>query len=276
MLRRNVVLVLVFALIVVLASFGVSAANTLSAKVVLPDGNGAPYATVTVGDKVFKTDSNGAVEITYENESKATIKWLEIEAEVTLSAKMKLPNRLYYGAPYDEIDWVLNGPDTWEIDSNVIRNEGGQNNESQIFIDDGLDNFVIRTKFSASAPSQWFMLRFFMRASAPGFNGYGINFAVNPADRTFAARFEGAWDKYEKLAKDLFIYSAVPQNKPFEFVGFLKDEHIVVYVRAEDQREYTKILDIEDDSADAYYDGGIGILNSFTTVEITEFSVFKF
>ena len=46
--------VLVFALLAVAIS-----AETLQAVVRLPDNNPAPFATVTVGDKVFEADAEG-------------------------------------------------------------------------------------------------------------------------------------------------------------------------------------------------------------------------
>ena len=48
--------VLVFALLAVAIS-----AETLQAVVRLPDNNPAPFATVTVGDKVFEADAEGRV-----------------------------------------------------------------------------------------------------------------------------------------------------------------------------------------------------------------------
>lgn len=266
---------LVLMLVWVVAAFSASAA-TLSARVVLPDGSGAPFAMVTIGDKVFTASETGKVEITYDGEKTALVKWLELEEEIAIGATMKFSNRLYYGAPYDANDFVTWGPDIWEITESAMYCPGGLGNEAQIFLDDFYDNFVMRAKFSAEAESQWFYLRFMIRGVEPGFNGYGVTVAMHPADQSSFARFNGSWDNYDVITEDIFIGPAMDPGVEDEIVVFAKDEHIVVYLRNAGQKDYMKVVDHIDDDPGAFFDGGVGILNSFTVVEITEFSVFRY
>ncbi len=271
-MKKNVLCILTIMVLLTVTSL----ANSQSAKILLPDGNGAPLATVTIGDKVFKANEKGEVEITFDSEKKALLKWLDLAVEVPIEATMKFPNKVLCGPPYDALDWVVNGPDTWEFDKKIILNPGGQNNESQIFLDEDFSDFVIRSKFIAEKPSQWFYVRFFMRAFEEGFNGYGISFAASPSDQTFFTRFEGSWEKYTKVIDPIFVYSAIPEGIPVEFVGFLKNDHILIYLRVEGEKEYKKIVDAVDNSEGAFYDGGISILNSFCDLEISELGVFKY
>jgi hypothetical protein len=198
---------LVLMLVWVVAAFSASAA-TLSARVVLPDGSGAPFATVTIGDKVFTASETGKVEITYDGEKTALVKWLELEEEIAIGATMKFSNRLYYGAPYDANDFVTWGPDIWEITESAMYCPGGLGNEAQIFLDDFYDNFVMRAKFSAEAESQWFYLRFMIRGVEPGFNGYGVTVAMHPADQSSFARFNGSWDNYDVITEVKIPFSS--------------------------------------------------------------------
>lgn len=267
-MKKNVLFILTLIVFLTATSF----ASSLSAKILLPDGNGAPFATVTIGDKAFKANEKGEVEITFDSEKNALIKWLDLEVVIPIGDTMKIPNKVLYGPPYDELDWEVFGPDTWEFDDKIILNPGGQGNESQIFLDEVFDNFIFRSKFITNKPSQWFYVRFFMRAFEAGFNGYGISFATSQSDQTFFARFEGSWE----VSDPYFVCGAVPEGVPIEFVGFLKNDHIVIYARVEGDAEYIKLIDTIDNSDDAFYDGGVSILNSFCELEISELGVFKF
>ncbi|HHY19112.1 MAG TPA: hypothetical protein GX522_04380 [Firmicutes bacterium] len=271
-MKRTLVSVLTLIVMLSLTSFAAS----LTAKVVLPDGNGAPFAEVKIGEKTFVADEKGNVELTYNSEKNALVKWLDLEEELPIGDTMKFSNKKLYGAPYDPFDWLVSGSETWDIDDKIMANPGGEHNEAQIFLDDEFDDFIVRSKFVAAAPSQWYYVRFFLRGAEPGFNGYGISFAANPSDQTFFARFEGSWDKYEQITDSLFVYPAVEQNVPHEFVGFLKNDHIVLYLRAQGESKYHKLVDVVDDSDGALFDGSVSILNSFCDVEISEFSIFKY
>ncbi|MDD2431206.1 MAG: hypothetical protein PHD88_03730 [Firmicutes bacterium] len=268
-------LFLVVSLVLVMATCSVGAAS-LAARVVLPDGSGAPFATITIGDKVFTASESGRVELTYDTEKTACVKWLELEEEIPISDTMTFSNKLYYGAPYDVYDFLTTGPEIWEVTETAMFCPGGQGNESQIYLDDSFENFVFRSKFNAEADGQWNYLRFMLRGIEPGFNGYGLSVAIHPIDECFFARFNGSWDAYDQLTESLFVGPSMDSGADNEFVAFLKDEHIVIYIRNQGEKDYTKLIDLVDEDPSAFFDGGVGILNSFTTVEITEFSVFRY
>lgn len=244
----------------------------VNATILLPDGNVAPFAEVVANGKSFTADANGNVVLDVEDGVKtATVKWLSLSAELPIASEMKFKNKLYYGAPYDPEDFTVNGEDNWEIDNKTLYNPGDK--EAQIFYDDSFDNIVFRTKYTLNNPKDYYYLRFFFRTVEPGFNGYGLNVPNLAGYQIYFTRFEGDWNKYNELK---FIAPPAKANVEYEIVVFLKNEKIQVYLRPTSESKYNQILNIEDTSDGAYFDGGFSIMASFLEVKLTELAVFAY
>lgn len=260
-----VILILMFASVQVFA-------ETLNAKVLLPDGNGAPFATVSVGDAVFTANNEGNVTLDVPSDVKILkVNWLELSAELPVGETLKFKNKTLYGAPYSKDDFLINGPDVWEItDTEIIAVEGS---ETQLFYEDAFDNTVFRAKFTLDNAAQWYYVRFFTRLYDPGFNGYSLNFPG--VGDSYFARYEGNWDQYSDIPP---TFLGVPGKVKVECetVMFSEDETITVYYRETSQDSYRKIYSVVDDSVEAYYDGGFAIMCSYLSLKITELGVFSF
>jgi hypothetical protein len=260
--------VLVFALLAVAIS-----AETLQAVVRLPDNNPAPFATVTVGDKVFEADAEGRVTLEVPADVKTVkITWLELTAELPVSANLKFKNRLLYGPPYIKEDFVVTGPDVWEFTDDQISAPLGS--ETMLFYEDAFDNMVLRAKYSITNPEeeQWYYLRFFIRLYDPGFWGYSVNMSV--VNDPYFVRYDGNWDQY--VAANMTFFGPKPaEGKEYELVMFAKDETITVYHR-DVAGKYTKVHQFVDNSPEAYFDGGFAIMKSYSGATIRELGIFAY
>ncbi len=247
-------------------------AASVNATILLPDGNVAPFAEVVVEGKSFAADANGNVVLDVADGVKtANVKWLSLSAELPIASEMKLKNKLYYGAPYDQEDFTVNGEDNWEIDKKSLYNPGDK--EAQIFYDDSFADFVFRTKFTLDKAKDYYYLRFFFRTVEPGFNGYGLSVPNLAGYQIYFTRFEGDWNKYTALK---FIAPPAKVDLEYELVVFLKNEKIEAYLRPTNEPKYNQILNIEDTSDGAYFDGGFSIMASFLEVKLTELAVFAY
>ncbi len=263
-------------LVMVLMTFQIYA-ETLNAQILLPDGNGAPFAKVQIDESVFEADANGVVILDVPAGKKvATVSWLALTSELPIGEQMKLKNKLYFGAPYDKDDFIINGEDIWEINKKeIIVDEGF---ETQLFYDDSFANFVFRAKFSVDNAKLYNYLRFFFRLTEPGFNSYCLSFPGIQGAETYFTRFEGNWDKQVNIRepKPMFLAAGAKVGVEYETVIFAKEEKIVVYVRATSDKGYKKIMDAEDLTDGAVYDGGFAIMSSFLSAKITELSIFSY
>lgn len=247
-------------------------AKTVNTRILLPDGNGAPYATVSIGTETFTADATGNVVLEVpEDKSVATVTWLTLSQELAISEKMKFKNKVLYGAPYSKDDFDFKGPDVWEFSDNEIIASAGS--ESQIFYDDSFENTILRAIFKIDNVQQYYYLRFFTRLVEPGFNGYCLSFPT--AGQAYVARYEGNWDKHSDIGPTFLAYSTKPKIE-YEFVLFSKDEKLVGYIRETSQKEYKKILDLEDKSDGVFFDGGFAIMSSFVSAKITELGLFSY
>lgn len=265
-MKNRLVLFIIFVL--VLTSIHIYA-DAIEAIVLLPDGNPAPYATVTVGEDALQADGNGKVTLDVGADVKTvTVKWLDLTAELPVSENLKFRNKVLYGPPYSKDDFLITGPDIWEIkDTEIVTTA---DSESSIFYEDAFENTILRAKYTLDDAAQWYYIRFFIRLYDAGFNGYSLNFpGIGDA---YYARYDGNWDQH--VGMTFFRFRSKVKTE-YEFVMFAKDENITVYHR-ETANKYTKVLDINDSSPDAYYDGGFAIMNSFLSCKITELGLFAY
>ncbi len=252
-------------------------ATTLTAQILLPDGNRAPFAKVQIANNVFEADANGVVVLDVPQDKKvATVNWLALSAELPIDEQMKFKNKLYFGAPYNKDDFTIQGEDIWEINKNEILVKEGY--ETQLFYDDSFANFVFRAKFSLDKAKLYNYLRFFFRLTEPGFHSYCLSFPGISGALSYFTRFEGNWDKQFNILepKEMFIAPGAKAGVEYETVIFAKEEKIVIYFRATSDNGYKKIMEAQDLSEGAVYDGGFGIMSSFLAAKITELSLFSY
>lgn len=262
--------------VLVLAAVNLQA-ETLTAQILLPDGNRAPFAKVQIANNVFEADANGVVVLDIPLDKKvATVNWLDLSAELPIGEQMKFKNKLYFGAPYEKDDFTIQGEDVWEINKTEIVVEEGY--ETQLFFDDSFANFVFRAKFSVDNAKLYNYLRFFFRLTEPGFNSYCLSFPGISGALTYFTRFEGNWDKQFNILepKEMFIAPGVKEGVEYETVIFAKEEKIVIYFRAASVKGYKKIMEAKDLTEGAVYDGGFAIMSSFLSAKITELSLFSY
>lgn len=262
--------------VLLLATFSlIIRAEKISSQILLPDGNSAPYAEVHVDGEIFFADELGNVTFEVPTGKKiVTVKWLALSSELPIANEMKFSNKLYYGAPYSSDDFEISGPDIWQIEEKTITVSSGS--ETVIFYDDSFANFVLRAKVTIDKADLYYAFRFLFRTTEPGFNGYCFSVPALDGSQTYFARYEGAWNKYEEIVKPMFLTSNAKMKAEYEYVIFAKNEKIMIYMRPTTERNYRKILDAEDKTEGAVFDGGFSLMSSFVEAKITELSVFSY